>query len=473
MNKSGKNGKLWKGGLFTGILLVLAAAIVLPWAIRPAPASAQADSDPLIPIVRGKSPATGSAFMWLCDDDLLSDASDDCLATQNNVLTFIQNGFTITGPAVINSDSTDQDSMAYGSGATPVWLVDAGNNRFGILDITPSYTLDVNGTAQVTGNVTIGGNQTLTGTLDANSTGDIQGALNLQSTLTVGGTATVTGPVDANSTSNFQGAITAQSSITTATDITATDDSTGGNAGARSQIQGLFKLAGKSMGAGHDGSAETVAFMDDTPSGEWTALEASAPSVTVSDTTGTYRVGSKGLMVVYGATAAVGDGITANLTDDDWTANESVGGWIYSSKALSSGDLSLGCYNGAAVISADVPAVATANKWTWVEISVAAGNCDMDTVKIVAGTTAIQSATIIYDGWYKWDADDEETLSANLIQDGVLWVHCVATAAGSANTRSDLVEYTNYFTHYQSGNDAIVWIDDESGNSCQALLAYQ
>jgi hypothetical protein len=49
----------------------------------------------------------------------------------------------------------------------------------------------------------------------------------------------------------------------------------------------------------------------------------------------------------------------------------------------------------------------------------------------------------------------------------------VATAAGSANTMSSLTEYTDYFVHYQSGNDAIVTISDQSANSGLGLIAYQ
>lgn len=265
--------------------------------------------------------------------------------------------------------------------------------------------------------------------------------------------------------------------LTVATDITVTSDATGGDAGARSEIQGKGKFHIQALGDGTNGSTETVSLMDDTPSSggtpQWDALENSAADVTVSDYSTVYRVGSNSLRVVYGATAGVGDGITANLTDDDWGSNESVGGWIMSSVALSAGDLILGCYDSTTVHVEDVPAVPVADVWTWVEINIAADNCDMDTVRIVAGTTAIISQTIYYDGWYKWDADDEESLGENLVQDGVAAVTGVLVGATSTSTTSNRTEHTDYFINYQSGDDVLVWIADHSGTSNIAYIFYQ
>ena len=67
---------------------------------------------------------------------------------------------------------------------------------------------------------------------------------------------------------------------------------------------------------------------------------------------------------------------------------------------------------------------------------------------------------------------DEEALGVAVLQDGVLSVVSVATAAGSANTTSDLAEGTAYFTHYETGNDFIVWVTDQSAASAFALIAY-
>ena len=72
---------------------------------------------------------------------------------------------------------------------------------------------------------------------------------------------------------------------------------------------------------------------------------------------------------------------------------------------------------------------------------------------------------LYFDTGYAWDAADEEALGYAILQDGVLGV--VNTESGAS-----LAEYTNYFVHYQSGNDAIVYIDDQSTADIAVLLAY-
>jgi len=280
---------------------------------------------------------------------------------------------------------------------------------------------------------------------------------------------TVSGGATFSSTVVVGATLTAQSTITAAGDITVSADSTGGNAGAVSQIIGVPKITVVAAGSTEwtNGSTETTALMDDTPSGEWIALEVSAPDVTVADNSTIYRVGSKSLSITFGSTitAADGstlyDGVTCNLTDDNWMSNESVGGWVYSTVALSAGDLVLGCYDGTSTNVANVPAVSSANTWTWVEVNIASIDCDMDTVAIVAGTTAVASQTVYLDNWYKWDATDEFSLRNAILTDGVLWV-TKSIADGATVTVTNLTENTDFLVHYQSGDDAIVFITDQS-----------
>ena len=67
--------------------------------------------------------------------------------------------------------SADSKWVAYGASLAPdVLKVDTANNRVGINDTTPSYSLDVNGTAQITGATIIGGNLTVSGTTTSLST---------------------------------------------------------------------------------------------------------------------------------------------------------------------------------------------------------------------------------------------------------------------------------------------------------------
>jgi hypothetical protein len=55
----------------------------------------------------------------------------------------------LTG-GVYNEDSYDADLRFEGNGDANLWYLDAGNDRVGIGDATPSYKLDVNGTAYAT-----------------------------------------------------------------------------------------------------------------------------------------------------------------------------------------------------------------------------------------------------------------------------------------------------------------------------------
>ena len=108
--------------------------------------------------------------------------------------------------------------------------------------------------------------------------------------------------------------------------------------------------------------------------------------------------------------------------------------------------------------------------------SLAAGTGDIVTefgVTLTAqGEAALGAFDLFMDSSYKWDATDEEILGSAIRFDGVLSAVNVATAAGSANTTGDLVEGTGYFVHYESGNDFVVWITDQSANSIFVLIAY-
>lgn len=262
-------------------------------------------------------------------------------------------------------------------------------------------------------------------------------------------------------------------------DLTVSADSTGGNAGARNTIIGKPQLKLVSLGTMTNGSTETTSYMDDTPDGEWASIDANDP-VTVTASSSVYRVGTKSLQVAFGAAAAAGDGAQVDIVNDDLSSNESVGFWIRSSEALSAGDLVLFVDDTDTDTNINIPAVASADVWTWVEVNVSAldgtsGNV-VDKIGVAlssAGATAHGAFTVQIDYMWKWDATDEEALGVDLVQDGVLSVATIATAAGSANTPADLVEGTGYVVHYESGNDFLVTVTDQSAASGIALVAYQ
>ena len=89
-----------------------------------------------------------------------------------------------------------------------------------------------------------------------------------------------------------------------------------------------------------------------------------------------------------------------------------------------------------------------------------------------AGATGLGAFTIYVDGGFAWDSVDEEALGAAIQTDGVLSVMSVLTAGASDNTQLLRVDQTDYFVHYESGNDFIVWVTDQSATASMALIAY-
>ena len=270
--------------------------------------------------------------------------------------------------------------------------------------------------------------------------------------------------------------LTTDSAVSINDDVTVEAESTGGNAGARNEYIGLPRVKWLDLGAGVNGSTETTAYIDTTPTGEWAEVDG-ATRVAITADTSIYRHTTNSVKIAF-TDVYTSEGVDGTIAQDDLSANESLGFWIYSSVALTSGDfaVTLDDTDGTDQ-SYNVPAVA-ASTWTWVELNIAAcdANCNTtDGIKFLAtnqGALAHTAANIYLDGMYKWDADNEEALGVALVQDGVLSVITVPTASGTNNTLAIPAEYTDYFTHYESGNDFIVWITDQSANEALAFVAY-
>ncbi len=260
------------------------------------------------------------------------------------------------------------------------------------------------------------------------------------------------------------------------TDIILFPDTTGGNMGKKSEFVGLPRIRLVSLGTGTNGTSETVSYIDTNPTGEWTEVDAGT-NVLVTADTDFYRVTTNSVKIAF-TDVITGDGVSGAIVEDDLSANESLGFWIYSTVALTSGDftVTLDDTDGTDQ-SYNVPAV-VANIWTWVELDISGcdANCNTTTsIKFLAtaqGGTAHAAANVYLDGMYKWDATDEEALGVAIQTDGVLSVVAVATDETAANTTSDLAEQTAYFVNYESTVDFIVWITDQSANSNSALVAY-
>lgn len=272
-------------------------------------------------------------------------------------------------------------------------------------------------------------------------------------------------------------------------DFTLSPPLNGGNAGANNAFTGIVNSTLVPFGTMTDGTAsvKTKALMDDTPAGEWSAIGGGTADPTPTNSTAVVRVGTNSLKIPFTAPAVAGDGVKFTaFSGEDWEAQESVGMWVYSSVALTAGDVVLKTVDSTGDVSFNMPAVATANKWTWVEFNIAAlagGTGDAVTnVKIALSTAgaALGAFDLYIDGAYKWDATEELALGVDLV-DSPGAVRKVLTFQKAASGEVDataivptaIAEGTDYFVHYESGNDFLVTITDQSLRSGFALVMHK
>ena len=222
--------------------------------------------------------------------------------------------------------------------------------------------------------------------------------------------------------------------------------------------------------AGTNPGSQTIALVDDSPTGEFAPVDASVVEGEGS-ADGIFKYGASSYKAAFAADAVATDGfIDAGLgAAAAWDDMESVGMLIYVTTTIASGDLTLVLPDDGGARTYDIPAVTSANTWTWVEVNIAAG--DLSAVSDVAvllsaqGEAALGAFTIYLDIAYTWDDVDEEALGTAILQDGVLSV--IDSAAGTS-----LAELTDYLVHYEAGSDFIVYISDQSAAKVVALIAY-
>ncbi len=265
----------------------------------------------------------------------------------------------------------------------------------------------------------------------------------------------------------------------------------GGNGDAQHLIVGIPKIAGFSIGTGNDGS-ETVGgtngtnYIDETPGAEWTG------SGTVTDSADSiiFRKGTASLSLVYGTGLSTGDGADNPLAaadNQDWSADESFGLWHRCNFIYDASDLFLGVTDNASEdATTGFPAYATADTWVWVELEVGSiADADKNIITDIsfdlsaAGVTTAEAditgggtPTCWFDYPFKWDADEELAVGADVYEDGFLSMFSVTTA--SANITPILeVEGTDWFAHYEAGNDFVVPITDLSNDSLWGTAALE
>lgn len=268
-------------------------------------------------------------------------------------------------------------------------------------------------------------------------------------------------------------------------DTVLSSDSTGGNLGASSTLTASLNIKLVPFATMTDGTAsvKTKSLMDDTPAGEWSAIGGGTADPTPANDATYARVGTNSLKLPFLAAAVAGDGAKFTAySAENWEAQESVGMWVRSSVALTAGDVVLKTVDSTGDVSFNMPAVA-ANIWTWVEFDIsalAAGTGDAVTnVKLALSTAgaALGVFNLWIDGAYKWDATEELALGVDLLdQPGsvkTVLTQVKADAGTQAHDMAALVEGTDYFVHYESGNDSIVTISDQSTKSGFGLVVHK
>jgi hypothetical protein len=412
----------------------------------------------------------------------LSEANDNVDLTSNGSGAWYTATYGATTPASVVAGG--------GYGSTGVTISSAGN-------IQANGTLTVDGASTLTGAVGIGGGYGSTG-VSISAAGVVQA----NGALTVDGASTLTGAVAANGgfsvdtpafvvadtsgnvsttgTLSVTGASTLTGAVTAGSNVTVTRTLGDLPSASTGWISGVPKQKLVSLGTGTNGAAagKTLVLMDDSPAGEFVAVDG---DVVVSTDATFARAGSNSLKLAIAATADNTDGAADDYTgaEIDFSADESVGMWLYSTVALTAGDLKLSLTDsvaGETLVS--IPA-ASANVWTWVEVNISAvADVSKDVINRVgfelsaagAAVAAGGAFNVYIDAAYKWDADEEEALSTAILSDGVVGIFGSLTAAWT--TPAIPVEYTDYFVHYESGSDFIVWITDQSATSNVAVIAY-
>ena len=246
----------------------------------------------------------------------------------------------------------------------------------------------------------------------------------------------------------------------------------GGDDNISHQLQGLLKLVSVTLGVLDNGST-SVEIIDDTPTGEWSTGDG---DVTVDADTGIKRKGSNSLGIAWTADASDGDGADQTIAGD-WSALDSVGMWWRCAATVSAGDIVLEIVDSSATTEQDFPAISTADVWTWIEIDLTgvpdASLNDVTAISIDIDAGAGTAANCNFDVGWLWRVATEVALGHDLVTDGVLSLLAVATGQGSANTLSALTELTNFIVHYETTNDFIVMLDDQSANSGVVLINHQ
>jgi hypothetical protein len=122
--------------------------------------------------------------------------------------TTLSGALTVNNATVLNEGSGDFDTRIESDANANMVFVDASTDRVGIGTNTPSKTLDVIGDANISGNLTEGGNNVMTNLDTVSLSSRIDGKVSLTGNETIAGNKTFSNQVNMSSTLAVTGAIT-------------------------------------------------------------------------------------------------------------------------------------------------------------------------------------------------------------------------------------------------------------------------
>lgn len=221
-----------------------------------------------------------------------------------------------------------------------------------------------------------------------------------------------------------------------------------------------------------DGSAagKTVSYMDDSPSGEHTDSEG-AGRVVMSDDATYYKMGAKSLKMAFDATAIAEDGSQYVAGQPfDFSDDENVGFWLYSSIALNGNDLAYEIQDNGGEQVMLIGAIA-ATTWTWVSLTLPGANGDKDVISEQRIVQKVDKGAmdLYVDALFKWDSTEDTALTESILTDGDFAAISDITAGGAWNNE---VRYTDYFIDYDS-TDNLVIMTDQSANKWVLGYAFE
>ena len=193
-----------------------------------------------------------------------------------------------------------------------------------------------------------------------------------------------------------------------------------------------------------------------------------------------YITGASSYKYTWAADVALNDGIDCVIAYPAVTAPISLGFWFRTATAISSGDIDINFDDGG-VTDGTISTFATSvlNEWHWVELDITtacAAECSaVDGIEFLAtaqgaGAAVLDDIVMNIDQIAMWKAADEKVIG-DIQVGGLIDFAYAPTAAGSANTMTEGVEWTSHFINYQTGADAIISITDLSGQYGTTLEA--